>query len=537
MTIVGFILLIAFAGIFIYTARTWKTVNDPVIKPNPYSTHYQASDYPAKTFMSKVLSTPPDGVTASDWKVSEDHKADTEANILPESCDAPTQPKSLLSSKSASGGGIKIVIAVFGSGQARSQYQSYAKALADCQTVQSDDTSSSYNAGLLMTKGDAIISLQNTSTTPLATIQSWLQRRVDDSLTATSCVSTDESIDDAKRSFYYDQSSYSGTFTQEVVTVNDPMIVISSPQSLSNTNMNIEATFVDPSSSKTVVPESPLPAGMASSIPSAPGRPAVTSMPVKPSNQQTVTYQIADTKGPGCGWYWSGQQAPVFSKDVISKNKKTIITAARKELRSNIASYNQRAASWSTVTSLSFNTRTSWDSYTNQVNAVYASWNDLRSKRASVRSAWYQYVEDYTTWSQWDQKKADAQTQWDKDVSSCVAKAKQDYDQAKQQSAEASASASASASPSPSPSDSDSPSPSPSDSSSTASPSPSTTPSETPEEKAADDAAYAKMQTDCSSSVAKPSILTATKPGNPVRPAIPSGMTMPASWPTVNDGQ
>jgi hypothetical protein len=495
--------------------RTWNDVKSPAAKPNPYNTAYQAATYPGTDLIRQITATAPDGVGS--WKAADASKADPDAELIPESCSTPGKPSSLLAMRSASGPGVKVTAAVFGAGQAMNQYLNlYEKQLAGCYQVTPTPNSATYANGFILTRGDVIIGGQVSDPSKVQQIQNWYASHLESALQSTGCVSLDETANDALRSFYYDQKAYVGLLKEDTVEVHDTIIDYSSPQQLVNAGMDTGKIFPTPVTGLST-PEGPLPSGMQASLPAAPAVERLTVPPTRPDNKTTISYQVEDVDGPGCGWKWAGQKAPTYNKSSLEQNKASTISKAEETLKDRIKNFNAASVVWSSQAMLVMSGQSQWDDYTNQVNAIYASWNDLTSKRIAFRPTWVTYVDDHNTWLQWKQDRDTAQKQWDADVQSCVATAVKEKEQEDAEKND----------PSDTPSDDPSPSTSPSPSDSSSSPSPSTPPSLSDDE-------MNKIKTTCSTKTAKPTILTDPVQDEPKAPAVPDGVTIPDSWPKIN---
>ena len=367
----------------------WQQLIAPVAKNTPYNESYQAKEYPGKRFLSELASAVPDGVDPARWVVSSDGKNDTSVRVLPSECTQIAPSVAQLAYKTAKADGATVSIMIYGAGQARTQFDKYASQLAECRGAKPDGDLVRANGGAVMTRGDAIVSVLSSDSGLLDKLVPWYQGKLEEALVASSCASLDETAADASRSFYYDSNAYTGTTRSEKVAVDDPILAASSPQLLASNGMSVARTFMDPQDKSTVrQPLSPLPAGMETNLPTAPTAPSISVKPDLPATEKTVTYQIADKTGPGCGWTWSGQKTPKFDEGVIKANQKTTLKNAKTELRNNIATYNKSIVSWSSQTALAMSFQTSWDDYVSKSDAIYASWNDLNQKRAAIQGRW-----------------------------------------------------------------------------------------------------------------------------------------------------
>ena len=480
----------------------WQQLTAPVEKETPYNESYQAAEYPGKEFLSKLAGEAPEGVDAAKWVVSEDGKNDTSVRVLPAGCTQIAPSTAQLAYKTAKTDKATVSIMIYGAGQARTQFDKYAAQLSECKGAKTGENMLKVSGGAIMTRGDAIVSIVSDDAALVDKMVPWYQGKLDETLTVTSCAALDETADDASRSFYYDSNSYTGTTKSEKVTVDDVVLTASSPQLLADNSMSVSKAFIDPQDKSTVKqPLSPLPNGMTTDLPTAPAAPAVSAKPDSPATEKTVTYQIADKTGPGCGWTWSGQKTPDYDEDVISANQKTILKNAKTELKNNIATYNKAVVSWSAQTAMAMSFQTSWDDYVSKTNAVYASWNDLNTKRAALQAPWFEYVDKANEWLNWSDDVEKAQNEWEDAVKQCVADAsKAGVDDDGVSSGGFGSSNGGNA-------DSDE------------------------DEKNETGMSASQIQKQCEAANPKPDILDEEKPDKPTAPAMPDGVTLPSTWP------
>lgn len=486
----------------------WQQLTAPVTKNTPYNESYQAKEYPGKRFLSELASAVPDGVDPARWVVSSDGKNDTSVRVLPSECTQIAPSVAQLAYKTAKADGVTVSIMIYGAGQARTQFDKYASQLAECRGARPDGDLVRANGGAVMTRGDAIVSVLSSDSGLLDKLVPWYQGKLEEALVASSCASLDETAADASRSFYYDSNAYTGTTRSEKVAVDDPILAASSPQLLASNGMSVARTFMDPQDKSTVrQPLSPLPAGMETNLPTAPTAPSISVKPDLPATEKTVTYQIADKTGPGCGWTWSGQKTPKFDEEVIKANQKTTLKNAKTELRNNIATYNKSIVSWSSQTAMAMSFQTSWDDYVSKSDAIYASWNDLNQKRAAIQGRWFSYVDEANKWLAWSDDVDKAQKDWEDAIKQCVKSA-----------------ADADSSSKPDDGDGD-------DVISGGS-----TDSDDEDDGHGKDRdtgmSAAQVQKQCEAANPKPAILDEERPEKPVPPTIPQGVTLPSTWPS-----
>lgn len=505
-TVLGGVTLAALAALGVLGWQSWslwQQLTAPVAKDTPYNESYQAKDYPGKQFLSSLASETPEGVDPDKWVVSADGKNDTSVKVLPSGCTQIAPSVAQIAYKTAKTDGATVTVMIYGAGQARTQFNKYAAQLTECKGAEANGNLVKTNAGAIMTRGDAIVSVVSDDSGLLDKLVPWYQGKLEEALVSSSCAALDETADDASRSFYYDSNGYTGTTKSEKVTVDDKVLAVSSPQLLADNSMSVTKAFVDPQAKSTVKqPLNPLPSGMETNLPTAPSAPSISVKPDAPATEKTVTYQIADKTGPGCGWTWSGQKTPEFNEDVIDANQATILKNAKTELKNNIATYNKAIVAWSSQTALAMSFQTSWDDYVNKTNAVYASWNDLNQKREALQEPWFTYVDEANKWLSWSDDVEKAQKDWEAAVKQCVSSATGDDSSDEDGDGITSGGFG----------DSDSKN----DDSSNGSSGLSAT----------------QVQKQCEEAHPRPDILDEDKPEKPTAPTIPQGVTLPSTWPS-----
>lgn len=492
--IVAAVIVLGIMGWQSYTI--WRKISTPPERKTPYSAQYQAKKYDGLKFANGLLTEAPDGVNHDNWNVDAPGKGDVSSKVLASKCSQIAPSTAQIARKTADGDGVKTIVLIYGAGQAKMQFDKYATQVRTCQPdADVKDTTATYNGGFLTTRGDSIVSVLSDDKGKLDKAAGWYLHKIDEGLATTSCAAMDEKSSDANRSFYYDPNGYVGTIKQETVSVSDPILATSAPQELVDVGMDVSKAFPDPKTQDIQQPDDPLPANVQTSLPQAPNLPSMASRPTVPAVSKTVSYQVVDEVGPGCGWSWSGQKVPKFNEKALKENRTTVVKNARTELKNTISDYNRQAIDWSAQSAMEMSFQSGWDDYVNNTNAIYASWKTVNDARAAVRPAWMRYVDQMNAWSTWDQTKSDAQRNWDDSVKKCVADETSKNNQASPTS--------------------------PSNPNGLLTPDDVTNMSKKTAEQ---------IQSQCESSTPKPDILSQQKPAKPTPPSLPNGISIPNSW-------
>ena len=533
--IIGVVLAVTvIIGLVFQSVRLIRELNAPVEVKTPYNEYYQAKEYPGKTAMAAIAKTAPSGIDEGSWKVAADGKNDLSVDVLPKGCTQIAPSKARLAYKTAQGDGVKTTTMIYGAGQARVQYDAYAKQLKQCGTdFDQKDNITTADGVALITRGDVVVSVLADDKGKRDAAKESYATTIEQVLDQTSCVAKDETADDAKRSFYYDREAYTGRTQSQEVKVDDTILTPSVPDQLATHDMNVNAVFVDPQTQGTVVtvPEGPLPAKMESTLPKAPTIPSVQKLPTAPSNQQTVSYQVVDEEGPGCGWTWAGQKAPVYDEKTIASNKDAVLKNARVNLQNSIKDYNRQVISWSKNTSMSMAFQSQWDPYVSKTNSILGKWTKLDEARNALRPEWFAYVDEANTWLNWDDNVAKAKSDYDSALKSCLDSADSNYqkqlDEYNKKLDEWNKRQQASSDNGKDDGEDQDQDQTGNDGETQDGQDGNQDPRPTPPQKPSS----SDVRSSCEASVQKPSILGQQKPDRPSAPLIPEGVTIPSSWP------
>lgn len=481
---VGMVSTLAYKGYNAYADAT-KT---PVIQSN--YTDDAAQDFPASTFVEKMLSEPAPNTNGALTRIPI-----ATANMLPVQCSQPNIPDAVVYARSASNADYSIVVQAYGAGQGHTNFDAYVKSLTSKCEIQIDDNTGSdmvkWSNGAIITMGDAIVSVTVNDAKKRDEIVDWVKNRMTSLLTETSCLSMTESSDDSTRSFYYDKDEYEGLKQSEQVSTSKNIINNAIPQSYTDNKGNVRAMYTSPQSRN--APESPLPKDIPALLPTMPTRPSFTSQPTTPDGTSTITYQVSDDKGPGCGWSWSGQKTPDYDNTKLNDNYKKTKDNAIAALDASVLAYNSAASNWSFDALWKTKFIAQWNAYVKQVQDIEAKWNEFDAKRAAFKPTWIAYINSVYNWELQKLDYDKTQDDWNNKIKQCVAdkQAKWAADNSK---------------------------------SSTGSNAP------TDEQKS-------KWQSECESENPKPSELNTPLPTEPSAPVIPTDITIPNSWQTANEAK
>lgn len=450
--------------------------------PSIYNSVKPAS-FPGSVFTDSMTSNAVDGAALN-------QSSTANAYMIPSSCvDDNTNPNSMIYMKSGSNSLYTITSQTYGAGQAATQYNKYLDSLSECGVQISNATKGSiqyvsWNGGYMMNEGDAIVSVTTTDTSKQQDIGNKVMEAMDSLMSKTDCLATDSSDDSSYRSFYYDAKSYTGLTQQEQISSTKKTVSLSLPQNLKDAG-SIDNLYTSPTIRS--VPESPLPANMKASLPSSPTKPVVEQGESAPPSIDTIDYQVKDINGPGCGWKWSGQSAPTFDQSALTAKYKQTKTSAIRSLDQRVLSYNSWASSYSLSTLWSMKFIDTWNQYTQSVNQITDSWNKLDAGRNAFKPTWSSYIQSLYSWETGRLQRQTDSDNWNTTIQDCITAQSNTW---KSQQTDSHA-----------------------------------TPSDTQNNQ---------WKTDCESKNQKPDSLNSTYPSEPSAPAIPSDITIPSSWTTMD---
>lgn len=507
-------------GGFLYQGwQSYEAILAPVEVESPYRDINPTQSHGAK-WASEIIKT--NGGVA-DWSVrdsiqpSHGFLREATGNSVGE------VPLTLLATKLGSGGSTKTIVQVYGAGQARAQYDIYAEKLAEKGPISNGTVDSSgivgakFEQGFLLVAGDAIVGAQTGNNEERDRLFDAYLAEIKVSLPASECVDITGS-NAASRSIYYDADSFEGL--RETTSIDPEVKTDNLPTLKALESYEVANPYAEQ-------PEGPLPASM-KTIPAEVPKPTIADAPgTIESFTKNASYKIQDPVGPGCGWDWSAQQPPVYDDADLENTKKDTIVRVQNEVNADAQKYVDSKISWARITALLAPKLDSWNNYVKSVNNVHNSWDKLVADRNAIRPQWDTYIADYSYWSTFDQRKADAQREYNEAVKKCEAdrdaleewekewgeeameKKQEEWDK-KNEELNGKDSKNSPTSPS------QKPSPTPS-------PSPTETLEPLPEPPA--------KPAGCDFDPVKPSILSESKPPQPTAPELPADVTIPNSWP------
>lgn len=424
-----------------------------------------------------------------------------------------------------------LILQLYTPGDAQKAFTDYKATLEKCWTVTQAKTGTQYQtpvylyeAGAAFTYGDAILFIKTDNLTTRDSLVYPLAEKTVLTLKTAECLNLQVSNTDNTRNLYTNKETYTGLLKTENITTT--VTLGSYPSQIFP---QIEDTRI------LTQPENPLP----TTFPLLPQKPF--EKPQIPSQKQpaqndftkSITYQVTDDGGPGCGWVWSGFKAPVLSVEKLTTIQTTLTQSALNEVNNAANTYISTRLTTLKDQILIASSIEEWNSYIQEVKIVNEKWQWLNVERDKLRKPWQTYVTNHDSWVNFDNQKANAQITYTNAVNSCTV-AQQTYNEwyskwntiwQQQQQVTSTPNPTTTATTTPT-STSTPTSTGVSTSAVTATTRPTTTATTTPTGIAP------PPPPSCNIMPSPPLILETTKPLEPQPPTVPTDVTIPASWPT-----
>lgn len=525
-------------GNHLYQSKESLDRTETPYTPNTPYMNVSMQSLPSQGWAKNYLAGAPKGQKS--WVVSNNNEPRNPLTF--QECETiGLEPKTLLATYTAEGDSARVAAQVYQPGTGKLAFESYKKAISQCDTVKVTESSTSpttevaeFSDGFFFLFGDALVFVVHQNATDREAFKSYFTSRAAVTLSSSGCAElTVDSTDPNRNLFTTDK--FTGLLLSEVIKTNVPLGNLPNPVFGELRDLS----YMDQ-------PEGPLDKSIPT-VPRAPDKPVVEKIirGKVPEFEKTVQYQVDDTLGPGCGWKWAGMNPPITSAKKMDEQKNktfnsaqnSVDTAASKFVSDKIAS----AASALTI----MQQVDVWNNYTVRVDKIHDRWTWLNDERQKIMTPWFNYVEAHNNWSSFDYRKEAATQQYTRDVQQCNAanQAVRDWDaryggiqqgvaiQPQQYTVRPMSyvvqapKPVETTKPTPSPTATVQPSPTPTETMPTPSPT-APSPTQTPE---------IPPRPPVCGGVAQPSILSQEKGAEPKPPRLAEGVTVPGSWPKPNN--
>lgn len=398
-----------------------------------------------------------DFITAMEEYVPEGHKIiavknGTANSLVSWICpNLSINPHPVLGTQVELSNGVTVTVSAFGAGQSAKARVSYRDGLRNCTgrngsaglisgsapMAVGDYNGFSFASGGVSTNvwlhSDVMVTVSARDRNVVRNMSVAYRNKINSELEASTCLDARVTRDDANRSPYYGADNYTGWERGREVALEDAEPGITAgvyapgaPFDGSGKRLGAYAHQEGPTGllerpDAPAKPESPLPAGVPANLPNAVPQPdtQITSVKSRPEPTTTVPERVEDPEGPGCGWAWTGQKAPIFD---ASEEKARADEAARKEVQRMREEYGEYQASVvaNHNTTLQYNREADeYNAYVESYDTVAEQWEDINRKRSEYRERLDQYWEDMEAYENFEADLEEAQTAYDEDVQEC----------------------------------------------------------------------------------------------------------------------
>lgn len=138
-----------------------------------------------------------------------------------------------------------------------------------------------------------------------------------------------------------------------------------------------------------------------------------------PEVSTTVAERVKDAQGPGCGWAFTGQSAPLFDDTKEKKAADDREAQAQSKLQGDQTSYYGDVADYVLAYEDYARSVYLYEDYSKKVDKVRDQWQDITDKRDAYRRKLDQYYQDIKDRKSFASRQKEAQKQYDKDKAVC----------------------------------------------------------------------------------------------------------------------
>lgn len=481
----------------------------------------QAKNPPSGKWAADFLKETPPG--AQDWLPSNTHTPE-QPFTYDECPDLGVLPPTLYSTYTGSGKNVEISINNYQPGTTYKSFADYKRLLANCWDVSeaveglTPTTVLKFEAGSSFYYGDVVFFVKTFDPELRDEVTSWALSKAARTLPDAGCMSLAIDPKDENRNLYIDREKYTGWIKSEKIVTKVDLAGFPTqkfPEVVSQTSSEI--------------PEGPLPVGFPVEPEEPFARPEVPdqNFSTDESFTQEISFEVPDPIGPGCGWTWAGMKPPKVDEKQLDATKRNEFIYAQTFVDDKAQGYVTTQLNKIKENMLTAKAIERWNKYAIDLKTVHDRWNWLKDERNKIEPSWRGYIDAYETWMNFDNRKANAQKQYDAEVNQCtsenllVREWEKKWGELYREQQEALEM--------PPPTTTTTPSTTlPPDDTTESTTSTSTSTTTTTTIPAVD---IPPRPLECTVLPALPAILQEAKPAQPNPPAIPDGVTIPDSWP------
>ena len=409
---------LAIGGSVVMNVNNYNSIVSPVKKESPYIEVSQVSSI-SKDWARSLANQRPSVIPKDDkWNVQDN--SSPQHPIDPSMCSEMKEvPATVTSTFKAGSDSMSVHVQAYGAGQAADQFYAYKNMLESCSNVKEVKTSNGkaiiFDDGFLITMGDGMVGgfgFKDSKVRDGAV--KFYEEKMFSTLKDTQCRDLSVVQGASSRSPFYGEDKYKGLFDKARMSTSVPVNDVPKPKEVKLTSIK------DKDISQ---PESPIP----SSYPKMPDKevkkPEVpAAIPVQKADDfdQYASFEIPDDNGPGCGWEWSAQHALNYDRPALSQKADAEKQKVQSEVDRTAQKYVDDQKAWRDKIEQLTPAINSWNTYSTKVNNVHDKWNYLNTERAKIEGAWNEYISRYEDWFTFDDRQAAASDRYDAALKKCV---------------------------------------------------------------------------------------------------------------------
>lgn len=231
------------------------------------------------------------------------------------------------------------------------------------------------------------------------------------------CADTESTFgSDAGRSPYVSAATYSGLFRERRYPVDE---AVTEPPVGWEFGGGRTVKAVEPAAEPDDLAEKPS-GEVPVSMPDVVDRPTKPSKPDKPGTEFGVKEQIVDVTGPGCGWSFTAQIAPVFDKTVAKKTFEDAVGVERAEAESAWTAWFPAAGRYKDAYEQYAAQVEDYNTYVTEVRAVSDMWALINDARAAYEEAEALYQKQVDDRAEFKARKTLAGSEYAEDQAFCA---------------------------------------------------------------------------------------------------------------------
>lgn len=271
-------------------------------------------------------------------------------------------------------------------------YLDYVPSTVDDLGVDREQIASDRVAALVWRRGDVLVSASVTANRragdPGAYADSFalLDEALAGALTDV-CLDPAAGAEEAARSPYLDRSTYAGRFATETVERPDSKVKSAEKRSKFPVVPDPAPQVKVPTITDLPVVPSPAPTQGPNRLPAPAPSPTLPTAPAEPTLTAEVSYGVEDPEGPGCGWAFTAQTAPVFDSAAAQADYDKAVAKAQARLDADWRTWQKAKIGYYKAYDSYLKTARTYRAYARQVEEARTAWAAIETARANYYAA------------------------------------------------------------------------------------------------------------------------------------------------------